>query len=89
MKVTRSWLREFAPDIDGDPTELGEILSSLGLAVEEMEVVGEVVAIFDLIGVFGGEEAIVQAYLGIEGVGSGDPVNGALDLSTIGGISTS
>ncbi|MBT5137641.1 MAG: phenylalanine--tRNA ligase subunit beta [Acidimicrobiaceae bacterium] len=43
MKVTRSWLREFAPDIDGDPTELGEILSSLGLAVEEMEVVGEVV----------------------------------------------
>ncbi|NCG35927.1 MAG: phenylalanine--tRNA ligase subunit beta [Actinobacteria bacterium] len=43
MKVTRSWLREFAPGIDGDPVELGEILSSLGLAVEEMEVVGEVV----------------------------------------------
>ena len=43
MKVTLSWLREFAPDIDGDPVELGETLSALGLAVEEMEVVGEVV----------------------------------------------
>jgi len=43
MKVTLSWLREFAPDIDGDPVELGEVLSALGLAVEEMEVVGDVV----------------------------------------------
>ena len=43
MKVTLSWLREFAPDIDGDPVELGETLSALGLAVEEMEVVGEIV----------------------------------------------
>ena len=43
MKVTLSWLREFAPDIDGDPVELGEILSALGLAVEAMEVVGDVV----------------------------------------------
>jgi len=43
MKVTLSWLREFAPGIDGDPVELGEILSALGLAVEEMEVVGEIV----------------------------------------------
>ncbi len=43
MKVTLSWLREFAPDIDGDPVELGEILSSLGLAVEDMDVVGEIV----------------------------------------------
>ena len=34
MKVTLSWLREFAPDIDGDPVELGETLSALGLAVE-------------------------------------------------------
>jgi len=43
MKVTLSWLREFAPDIDGDPVELGEILSGLGLAVEEMEILGDVV----------------------------------------------
>jgi len=43
MKVTLSWLREFAPDIDGDPVELGEILSGLGLAVEEMEITGELV----------------------------------------------
>ena len=43
MKVTLSWLREFAPDIDGDPVVLGETLSALGLAVEETEVVGEIV----------------------------------------------
>jgi phenylalanyl-tRNA synthetase beta chain len=41
MKVTLSWLREFAPDIDGDPVELGETLSALGLAVEEMEITGD------------------------------------------------
>ncbi len=41
MKVLLSWLREFAPDIDGDPVELGETLSGLGLAVEEMTVVGK------------------------------------------------
>ena len=33
MKVLLSWLREFAPDIDGDPVGLGEKLSALGLAV--------------------------------------------------------
>ena len=43
MKVTLSWLREFARDIDGDPVELGETLSALGLAVEEMETIGEIV----------------------------------------------
>ncbi|MDW3218804.1 MAG: phenylalanine--tRNA ligase subunit beta [Acidimicrobiales bacterium] len=43
MKVTLSWLREFAPDIDGDPVELGETLSALGLAVEEMAIIGDVV----------------------------------------------
>ena len=43
MKVTLSWLREFAPDIDGDPVELGETLSALGLAVEGIELVGETV----------------------------------------------
>ncbi len=41
MKVLLSWLREFAPDIDGDPVELGETLSALGLAVEEMDILGE------------------------------------------------
>ncbi len=41
MKVLLSWLREFAPGIDGDPVELGEILSGLGLAVEEMTITGE------------------------------------------------
>ncbi len=43
MKVTLSWLREFAPDIDGDPVGLSETLSALGLAVEGMDVVGEIV----------------------------------------------
>ena len=41
MKVLLSWLREFAPDIQGDPVELGETLSSLGLAVEEMTITGQ------------------------------------------------
>ncbi|NNC80777.1 MAG: phenylalanine--tRNA ligase subunit beta, partial [Acidimicrobiales bacterium] len=41
MKVLLSWMREFAPDIDGDPVALGETLSALGLAVEEMSIVGE------------------------------------------------
>jgi phenylalanyl-tRNA synthetase beta chain len=43
MKVTLSWLREFAPDIEGDPVDLGETLSALGLAVEEMELTGRIV----------------------------------------------
>ena len=43
MKVTLSWLREFAPGIDGDPVELSETLSALGLTVEEMTLVGEIV----------------------------------------------
>jgi len=41
MKVLLSWLKEFAPGIDGDPVELGETLSALGLAVEEMTITGE------------------------------------------------
>ena len=40
MKVLLSWLRDFAP-IEGDPVVLGEQLSDLGLAVEEMERLGE------------------------------------------------
>ncbi len=43
MKVTLSWLREFAPDIDGDPSELSETLSALGLTVEEMTFIGDIV----------------------------------------------
>lgn len=41
MKVLLSWLQEFAPGIDGDPVELGERLSALGLAVEEMTITGQ------------------------------------------------
>ena len=41
MKVLLSWLQEFAPGIDGDPAELGEKLSALGLAVEEMTITGQ------------------------------------------------
>lgn len=40
MKVLLSWLREFAPDIDGDPADIGETLSALGLAVEDMTITG-------------------------------------------------
>ncbi len=41
MKVLLSWLQEFAPEIQGDPIELGETLSALGLAVEEMTITGQ------------------------------------------------
>ena len=41
MKVLLSWLQEFAPGIQGDPVELGEKLSALGLAVEEMAITGQ------------------------------------------------
>ncbi len=41
MKVLLSWLREFAPGIDGDPIALGETLSALGLAVEETTIIGD------------------------------------------------
>ncbi|MCP5028861.1 MAG: phenylalanine--tRNA ligase subunit beta [Actinomycetia bacterium] len=40
MKVLLSWMQEFAPDIAGDPVELGEQLSDLGLAVEELKQLG-------------------------------------------------
>jgi len=40
MKVLLSWLREFAPEIDGDPVDIGETLSALGLAVEDIAVTG-------------------------------------------------
>ena len=42
MKVLLSWLREFAPGIDGDPASLSDVLSALGLAVEGMTVTGSV-----------------------------------------------
>lgn len=40
MRVLLSWLREFAPDIDGEPEHLAEVLSDLGLAVEELSHLG-------------------------------------------------
>lgn len=40
MKVLLSWLRDFAP-IEGDPVALGEELSDLGMAVEQLDVLGE------------------------------------------------
>ncbi|MEC9000489.1 MAG: phenylalanine--tRNA ligase subunit beta [Actinomycetota bacterium] len=40
MKVLLSWLVEFAP-VDGDPVEIGDQLSDLGLAVEEITTIGE------------------------------------------------
>ncbi len=43
MKVTLSWLREFAPGIDGDPVDLSETLSALGLTVEDMTLIGDIV----------------------------------------------
>ena len=42
MKVLLSWLREFAPGIDGDPDVLGDVLSALGLTVEETTLTGSV-----------------------------------------------
>lgn len=40
MKVLLSWLRDYAP-FEGDPVALGEEMSDLGMAVEEMDVLGE------------------------------------------------
>ena len=39
MKVLLSWLREFAP-FEGDPVALGNTMSSLGMAVEDLVHVG-------------------------------------------------
>jgi phenylalanyl-tRNA synthetase beta chain len=40
MKVLLSWLRDFAP-IEGDPFELAEQLSDLGMAVEQVALLGQ------------------------------------------------
>ncbi len=40
MKVLLSWLQDFAP-IEGDPIEIGEHLSDLGMAVEQLDRLGE------------------------------------------------
>jgi len=40
MKVLLSWLRDFAP-IEGEPVEIGEHLSDLGMAVEQLDRLGE------------------------------------------------
>ena len=39
MKVLLSWLQEFAP-IEGDPQELAETLTDVGLVVEDVSVIG-------------------------------------------------
>lgn len=39
MKVLLSWLREMVP-VEGDPVALAEVLSDLGMAVEELSYVG-------------------------------------------------
>jgi phenylalanyl-tRNA synthetase beta chain len=40
MKVLLSWLRDFAP-FEGDPVALGEVMSDLGMAVEQLDRIGE------------------------------------------------
>ena len=40
MKVLLSWLRDFAP-FEGDPVALGEEMSDLGMAVEELDRIGD------------------------------------------------
>lgn len=40
MKVLLSWLQEFAP-FEGDPVELGDQMSDLGMAVESIDRIGE------------------------------------------------
>ncbi len=40
MKVLLSWLRDFAP-FEGDPIVLGEAMSDLGMAVEDLQRIGE------------------------------------------------
>jgi phenylalanyl-tRNA synthetase beta chain len=40
VKVLLSWLQDFAP-IEGDPVEIGEHLSDLGMAVERLDRLGE------------------------------------------------
>jgi phenylalanyl-tRNA synthetase beta chain len=39
MKVLLSWLREMVP-LEGDPVALGEVMSDLGMAVEELDRLG-------------------------------------------------
>lgn len=40
MKALLSWMREFAPDIDGDPHHLGDVMSDIGLCCEEVRLLG-------------------------------------------------
>jgi phenylalanyl-tRNA synthetase beta chain len=40
MKVLLSWLQDFAP-IEGDPVEIGEQLSDLGMAAEQLDRLGD------------------------------------------------
>ncbi len=40
MKTLLSWLREYAPEIDGDPFALGDLMSDIGLTCEEVVLLG-------------------------------------------------
>jgi phenylalanyl-tRNA synthetase beta chain len=40
MKTLLSWLKEYAPEIDGDPFALGDLMSDIGLTCEEVVLVG-------------------------------------------------
>jgi len=59
----------------------GDHLEAVGV-----EVVEEGVAFGDVVGGLDGEEAVEEAHLGVDGVGCGDPVDGAFDLAAVGGV---
>src|SRR5262249_3447659 len=46
-------------------------------------------AVGDVFGVFLVEEVVVQPHLGVDRVGGGDPVDGALDLAAVGAVAAS
>ncbi len=82
MKVLLSWLREFAP-IEGDPAELADHLSDLGMAVEEMRVLPPLdgVVVARVAGLRPHPEADRIQLVDVELPGaSGEGTNGALQV---------
>ncbi|WP_420439514.1 phenylalanine--tRNA ligase subunit beta [Candidatus Poriferisodalis sp.] len=82
MKVLLSWLREFAP-IEGDPAEIGDHLSDLGMAVEEMRVLPPLdgVVVARVAGLRPHPEADRIQLVDVELPGaSGEGTNGALQV---------
>src|SRR6202044_466291 len=51
-----------------------------------IQVCGELLALFNLIRIFFAEEFVVDTRFRVDGVGSRDPVNGRLDLASIGSV---